>query len=188
MTKRTLQTIDSKIVYENPWIKIHEDTTLRTDGTKGLYAYLEKQQGVVVITLDDDNSIYLIEEYRYPIKKHFLQLPGGAAESDDLIKEAKKELLEETGITAQSFEKLGELYASPGHDTTLNHIFLARKLDKSGIKLSLQESDESINSIKKYSLPEIKDLILTSKITCGIAVASLNLLFLNERTNILSNN
>jgi len=99
---REWEKIDSKVVYCNPWIKIHEDNVIKPDGQKGIYGYLEKASGNFIIALDNDHCIYFIREYRYPLKKSILQLPAGVIDTDDIVRQAKKELREETGIAAKN--------------------------------------------------------------------------------------
>ncbi|MGD8744114.1 MAG: NUDIX domain-containing protein [Candidatus Woesebacteria bacterium] len=101
-TKRRWKKVNSKLIYQNKWIKLLEDRVVRPDGKEGIYAYMEKPVGVFSVVYDqEDGSIYLIKQHRYPIDKTILEIPGGVAESDDYEKEAKKELEEETGITAE---------------------------------------------------------------------------------------
>jgi len=146
---RKWQKINSKLVYKNPWIKIHEDSVLRPDGKKGIYGFLEKPSGVFIIALDKNNSIFLINEFRYPLQKNILQLPAGVVENKQALKGAKKELFEETGIIASKWEKLGGFYVAPGHETTFIHVFLATELDLSKMQTNFQEADESILKIIK---------------------------------------
>jgi len=142
--KRKWKTINSKIAYKNPWIKVREDSVIRPDGKKGVFAFLEKYPGVFVIALDRDNSIFLNEEYRYPIKKSILQLPAGVIKGKNILENAKKELREETGITAREWKRIGGFYVAPGHETTFINVFLATDLDIAGMKTDSQEGDESI--------------------------------------------
>ncbi len=63
--------INSKIKYKNPWIKVREYNVRRPDGKKGLYGVLEKPPGVFIITYEN-NSIYLVKQYRFPLKNFSL--------------------------------------------------------------------------------------------------------------------
>jgi len=180
---RNWKTLSSKIVYKNHWIKIHEDKVLRPDSQEGIYAYLEKPAGTFTIALDKTNHIYLIKEYRYPIKSTIIQLPAGVMETNNIIQQAKKELLEETGITAHKWEKLGRFYVGAGHETTPVNVVLATDLDVSELKTGNQENDEAIQKIIKISLPELKELIVKGKIKCGITLAALNIFLLKQQKN-----
>ncbi|MBP7859598.1 NUDIX hydrolase [Patescibacteria group bacterium] len=176
--KRSWRKISSKIVYKNQWLKIQEDTVIRPDGKNGIYAYVIKKPANFIIAQDDNKFIYLIKEYRYPIKKTILQLPAGVADTADVLFQAKKELREETGITAKNWKNLGGFYVSPGHDATYVNVYLATNLDLTKLKTNGQENDEAIQEVVKVSIPELKKLIKNGKIECGPSISALNLLFL----------
>jgi len=175
---RTWKTLSSKIIYQNPWIKIHQDIVTRPDGEEGLYAYLEKPPGNFIIAMDDDSNVYLIKEYRYPIKKTILQLPAGVINKNSTnLFQAKKELFEETGIKAKTWKHLGKFYVGAGHETTICHTYLATNLDLSQLKTTHQEGDEAIQEILKVSLKELKKMISSGKLNCGISLSALSHLF-----------
>lgn len=178
--KRNWKTIKSKIVYQNPWIKVREDSVIRPDGNKGTFAFLEKFPGIFIIALDNDDSIFLNEEYRYPIKKSILQLPAGTINGGGILENAKRELQEETGIKARKWKRIGGFYVAPGHETTYINVFLASNLDKSDLKTEAQDGDESILRVVKIKTLCLKELIRKNKIECGLTLAALNLFFLNN--------
>lgn len=60
------KTIDSKIVYENPWIRVREDKIIRPDGKEGIYGVMESNDSVMAVVLNDKKEIYLINAYSYP--------------------------------------------------------------------------------------------------------------------------
>ena len=99
---RNWKKVNSKIVYSNPWIKVHEDEVVMPNGKESVYGYLEKPAGCFVIALDDDENIYLVKQYRYTLKKAILELPAGTVDGDDITDRAKAELLEETGLLRKS--------------------------------------------------------------------------------------
>ena len=175
---REWKKIDSKVVYSNSWIKIHEDNVIRPDGEKGIYGYLEKSPGNFIIALDNDHCIYLIKEYRYPLKKVILQLPVGVIETDNIVQQAQKELFEETGILAKNWKRLGGFYVAPGHETTYMNVFLATDLNLSELRTDNQEGDESILEIVKVNLSDVKKMIGNGEIESGMTLAALSLFFL----------
>ena len=71
----------TRIVYENRWMRLHEDTTERADGTPGLYAWVEKPPAAVIVPVDE-GSVWLVEQHRHPIGSRFWELPQGAWEDD----------------------------------------------------------------------------------------------------------
>lgn len=174
---RNWKTVKSRVVYQNPWIKVREDSVIRPDGKKGIYGVLDKYPGVFIIALDEDGSVFLVEEYRYPIRKAVWQLPAGVIDGGNILENAKRELKEETGITAKSWKKLGSFYVAPGHETTFITVFLAEKLNISNLKTTMQEGDESILKITKVKIADLKKMIKKNKIVCGLTLAAFNLFF-----------
>lgn len=174
--------IRSKIVYKNQWLQLREDIVIRPDGRKGKYSVVERPPVNFIIALDQEESIFFIKEYRYPIKKTILQLPAGTTDNkDNFISSAKKELFEETGIKAKNWNKLGKFYIGPGHENIYANVFLATKLDLSQINRLAKTRDELILKVVKLSITKIKHLINSGKIECGITLAALNLYFLKNK-------
>jgi len=170
--------LSSKVIYKNQWLQLREDTVIRPDGTRGKYSILERPPVNFIIALDRQGSIYFIKEYRYPVKKNILQLPAGTTDKNETdLASAKKELQEETGIKAKNWKKLGKFYIGPGHESVRANVFLATKLDVTQLNKSLKSGNELIFNAMKFSQPEIKKMISSGKIKCGITLAALNLFF-----------
>lgn len=175
--------LSSKIVYKNQWLQLREDAVIRPDGKKGKYSIVERPPVNCVIALDQKGSIFFIREYRYPIKKTILQLPAGTADkNEDCLSSAKKELFEETGVKAETWNGIGKFYIGPGHESIYANIFLATKLDESQLNKSAQVGDELILKVIKLPIVKIKQLINSGKIECGITLAALNLYFSKNKT------
>ena len=106
----------SRVVYENRWIRVHEDRLEHPDGTPGLYAWVEKPPGTLIVPLQD-GDVWLVEQWRHPARGRYWDLPQGAWESaPDASAEqlARGELAEETGLRARSMERLGSLFYAYG--------------------------------------------------------------------------
>ena len=72
--KKDIQTIESKIVYENKWMSVREDKILRTNGHEGIYGVVEKNDFAVIAAIQDQ-QIYMVQQYRYPVEARFWELP-----------------------------------------------------------------------------------------------------------------
>jgi ADP-ribose pyrophosphatase len=178
MPKGSWQTLSSKIVYQNHWIKLREDKVVQPGGEENIYSDLEKPPGVFIIPVDSDGSIYLIRQYRYPVKKFIYEIPAGTVDAkNSLLSNAKRELFEETGLTAKKWRKLGSYFAAAGHENLKIYTFLATDLDLSTFKLTHHDDDELITKIFKVTPAKLKKMISQNKIECGITLASLCYLF-----------
>jgi len=127
--KNPWKKIKSKIIYESQWLKFREDE-VTFNGKETTYSYIDKLPGAVCFAMTDDNQIYLVGQWRYLINKYSIEVPMGTGdEGEDDLSVAKRELQEETGITAKKWEKIGEYYFADGICNQKGYIFLAKDLD-----------------------------------------------------------
>jgi 8-oxo-dGTP pyrophosphatase MutT (NUDIX family) len=123
------QVLASREVYRNRWLRVREDTVLRPDGQPGMYGVVEPDDNAAVVALDDTGRVALITEFVYPLNRELLQIPSGALDpAEDPLQAAKRELAEETGLTAQRWTPLGHFALSGGISTQISHLFLAQGL------------------------------------------------------------
>ena len=61
----------TRVVYENRWIRLHEDRTEHADGTPGLYAWVEKPPAALIVARDDDGGVCLVEQHPHPARARF---------------------------------------------------------------------------------------------------------------------
>lgn len=179
MKKLTWKKISSKVAYESPWLTTIEDTVIQPNGKKGIYSMVDRKPANFIIPYDSKtDSIYMLKEFRYPLQKEIWNIPAGAIEKGETeLNSAKKELLQETGMRARVWKKLGKIYSSPGHLRSHFNVYLATNLDFSQLGLDGLEGDESILEIRSFKVPEIKKMMAKNKIVCGPTLASLGIFF-----------
>lgn len=127
------QTLGSKVVYQNPWMKVYEDKVLMPSGAEGIYGFTESKSGVFIIALTDDDKIYLIESFRYPTQKWQWELPtGGIDEGLSPLEAAKHELVGELGMTAEKWTHVNTFGpSSNGFMNDAQDVFVTEGLQKS---------------------------------------------------------
>ena len=126
----SIRTLSSRIVYENPWMALREDEIERADGSRGIYAVVDKPDFALVIPAAND-GFHLVEEYRYPLGGRYWQFPQGTfghGRTGSPEELAATELAEETGFTASRLERLGYLHCAHGVTGQGFHVFLATDL------------------------------------------------------------
>ncbi len=108
------QTHESRIVYDNPWIRVREDQVTRPDGLPGIYGSVHfKGLAIGVLPIDDEGCTYLVGQFRYVLNEYSWEIPeGGCPEGEAPLVAAARELLEETGLSAQHYELLGRSHLS----------------------------------------------------------------------------
>ena len=105
----------SEIVFKE-YLTIQKDKLVTPAGIPYSYYTVKTQpHAAMVIATTTDGRFVLNKEYRHAIRKHLLSCPGGLIDKGEQpIEGAKRELLEETGFTADEFTLMGEAYPLPG--------------------------------------------------------------------------
>lgn len=107
------QVLDSSPVYENPWIQVREDRVVRPDGEPGIYGVVHYKNVAVGVLAVENGHLYLVGQYRYPLEEYSWEIPeGGCPEGEEPLRAAQRELVEETGLVAGSWRRLGEAHLS----------------------------------------------------------------------------
>ena len=95
---------------------------------------LEYGDWATILALTRQQEVVLVRQYRHGAQKVILELPGGAMEPEDEspMQAARRELLEETGYTSDSFIQIGCVSPNPANQTNLIYSFLALDAEKAG--------------------------------------------------------
>ena len=119
---------------------------------------------VAVVALNDADQVLLINQYRHPVREYLWEIPAGLLDlpGESKLEAAKRELLEETGYIAESWEELIEFHTTPGGNNETIAIFLARQLRHQGHELEL-EGEETDLKVEWVSLSEALDSVLASE-------------------------
>lgn len=167
--------LSSKTVYQNPWIRVHEDAIIHPDGkTKGIYGYVESNDSVMVVVMNGDREIYLVRTFSYPSQSWSWELPGGGGDGEELIAASKRELMEETGIDAQEWDLLGTTRVCNGLLTERQATYLARNVTVTGT----QKNDIDAHLVpdgKFVPLDELREMVERGDINDGQSLAGLYL-------------
>lgn len=119
----------SEVAYENPWIRVRHDTVTTPAGTEGIYGVVETRPAIGIVALTEDLDVYLVGQHRYPHREYSWEIPEGAGNRDeDLLSSAKRELKEETGLSAERWTSLGSMATSNCISDETAHFFLAERL------------------------------------------------------------
>jgi len=171
MSKGNWKTLSSKIAYKNKWYQVRENKVITPLGEEGLYCVVESSPIVFIVALTDDNQVNLIKLFRYTTQQSSWEVPAGKSEEgEDLLKAAKRELQEETGLQANSWKEIGAFQYASGISSGISHIFIAKKLVQTDIN---KKAEEGIEKNKVFSYKEILKMIRNNKITNGQSIVAL---------------
>ncbi|MBD81589.1 MAG: DNA mismatch repair protein MutT [Crocinitomicaceae bacterium] len=163
------KTIESKPVYQTPWIKVTDHKIIDPGGNPGQYGVVTfKNLAVGVIPLDQENNTWIVGQFRYPLNEYSWEIPeGGGALQLPPIDSAKRELLEETGITAKDWELILEMDLSNSASTEKAFIYVARDLN-----FQTAEPDENEDlQILKIPFDELYKRVVSGEIRDSLTVA-----------------
>jgi len=143
--EHSIKTLSSREVYRNHWMRLREDEILRSNGQKGIYGVVEKDDAAIIIPIQD-GKIWLVEQFRYTIQQRAVELPQGGWEQEihDPEELARGELKEETGLQAETMTQLGTVWVSYGYARQRQHVFLATGLTPSETDRDAEEHDLEI--------------------------------------------
>jgi 8-oxo-dGTP pyrophosphatase MutT (NUDIX family) len=120
--------------------------------------------------LDENLNTYLVGQYRFPIDKYSWEIPeGGCPLAMPPLEGAKKELEEETGLQAQSWEKILEMHTSNSVTDELAIVYLAYDIEQH--TPSPEETEEIV--VKKIPFEDAYQLVEDGTITDAISVAAI---------------
>jgi len=152
-------------LYAGRIIDLYIDEVEYPSGRRTVREVAHHPGGAAVVPLTDDGHVILVDQLRYPLGRHILELPAGKlGDGEDPAHCAARELEEETGWLAGSLTKLCAFHTSPGFCDELLHIYLARQLRLSpeGHK---REEGEFTMSVRTLPLREALGLIGSGEIT-----------------------
>lgn len=172
----SITTLASREIYRNPWMRLREDEILRSNGKKGIYGVVEKDEAAIILPIEADR-IWLVEQFRYTIQERAIELPQGGWEMTGVDPEelARGELKEETGLEAGKMICLGSSWIAYGFTRQKQHVFLATDL-----RQAEKDPDEEEHDIVVRNMPvsEFERLMLDGQVRDGCTLAAWGLYLL----------
>ena len=165
------KTLESREVYENAWIRVQEHKVVNPNGGEGIYGkVIFKNKAIGIIPLDHDLNTWLVGQYRYTLDEYSWEIPmGGGPLHLEVLTSAKRELKEETGLTAQKWTLIMRIHTSNSATDEEGFIFLAEDLNLGNTKFEETELLE----VKKLPFNVALDMVMSGKITDSLSVAGI---------------
>jgi 8-oxo-dGTP pyrophosphatase MutT (NUDIX family) len=181
MSLKPWQILNTTVIHQTPWLEFKADECETANGQKLTYTYARRRdEGPLIIPEDADGKLWLVRQYRHPIRKILWQFPAeGKSPEEAWEAAAQRGIQEEIGKAAEQIIKLGEVHPDPGGMQQTAYFYLALNLyDQKAPTQHIHEDEIEQLEIAKFSLAEIDTLIAKGEISDGWTLAGL---FLYQR-------
>jgi len=165
------KTLSSRTVYDNPWMEVREDHVINPGGGENRYGYVHfKNRAIAILALDDDGNTWLVGQQRYTLGEYSWELPMGGAPLDEApLEAAKRELREETGLSAARWSELMQLHTTNSITDEVGIVFIAEGLTQGQTEFEETEDLE----VRKLPFAEALQLVCDGEITDAISVCAI---------------
>lgn len=163
--------LDSRKIYENNWIGLTEHQVINPSGGKGIYGEVHfRNYAIGILPLDEELNTWIVGQYRFPLKAYSWEIPeGGGPLGLSPLDSAKRELQEETGLTATGWTEIQRMHLSNSVSNELAIIYVARGLTMG--EAEPEETEELV--VRKLPFEEAYKMAMDGRITDSMSVAAL---------------
>ncbi len=164
-------TVSSTVAYENGWIRVDHREVIRPDGQPGIYGVVHfRNRAAAVVPLTEDGRTWLVGQFRYTTGSYSWEVPeGGVPHGEDLLEGARRELVEETGISASQVQQIARCHLSNSVTDEEAFVFVATGLS---FGEAAPEGTEDLQ-LREVSFDEALAMADSGHITDGFSLIAL---------------
>jgi len=150
---------------------LREDQVISPTGKPGIYSVVDTRVATGVVAMNDEQEIYLVGQYRYPTDVYSWELPeGGADPGEDPLDAIKRELREETGVTAAHWQQLGgEIHLSNCVTSERAYLYLAKGLTQG----EMAPDETEVLKVKKVPFRKCIEMVESGELFDGLTVIAI---------------
>ena len=156
--------LSSRRVYTGKVLSLDLDEVEEPGGVHTRREVVRHAGSVAVLAVQDDGTIVLVRQYRYPVDDYVWELPAGRLDEGESPEEAaQRELQEEIGFKAGTLRRIAFFHTTPGFCDESMHVFRA-----TGLRASKAEGDEDERiEVQAFSLADLEAMIDRGEIREG---------------------
>lgn len=162
--------INSETIATGGMLTVKRDQVRLPKGNVSSREYVTHPGAVVVVPILANGNVVLERQFRYALRQVFIELPAGKIDAgEDILVTGQRELLEETGYSANDWVKLGHQHPCIGYSNEVIHMYLARGLVAGSHQL---DADESLE-VFEASFEDCLNMVQSGEITDGKTIIAL---------------
>jgi ADP-ribose pyrophosphatase len=166
----SFELLKSETVFSGRAFSIRRDTLRLPDGRENSFDIVAHIGSVIILPLDANEQLFFVRQYRHAAGSELLELPAGTLDPEELPEDcAKREVREETGMSAGNLEHIGGFYLAPGYSTEYMHVYLATDLRHDPLKAD----DDEFLSVEKYPLKDAMAMFERGEIQDAKSIAAI---------------
>ena len=167
-----------RVEYRNPWLTVWHDDVVRPDGEPGIYGVVHFANSAVgVVAIDEHDRVAIVGQHRYAFDSWSWEIPeGGSPLDEDSLEGARRELLEETGVTAREWREIGRWQLSNSVTDEAAVAYLATGLEHGE---AAPDGSEQLE-FKWQAFDEVMAMIERGEITDALTVLPMQTLALER--------
>ncbi len=171
MGEHVFETTSSEILYAGKILALRADRVRMPGGKIVTREVIEHYGAVAIVAMDENGRIPMVYQYRHPFGRRLLELPAGlldvAGEAPQLS--AARELREEAGLQAETWQVLVDLDPAPGSSDEAVRVYLATGLTE--VDQPQAHDEEADMTVEWFSIAEVVQRIFSGEIVNSHAVA-----------------
>lgn len=162
--------LTSKHVFDGKLLQVYYDEVELPDHSTSTREWIKHPGASSVVPVFEDGTIMLVKQFRYPPRKIFIEVPAGKIdEGETALSTARRELLEESGVSCDYLENAGSFYPAIGYADEIIHVFVGW-----GLNVEKQNSDDDEFLLNyRIHFSEALKMIETGEISDGKTICSL---------------
>ena len=164
------QALSSETVFHGKLLHVKRDRVRLPNGHESVREYIVHPGASMIIAMLDADTIVLERQYRYPVNRHFIELPAGKIDPGEApLAAAQRELREECGYTAREWRHLTTMHPAIGYADEHIELYLARGLADVGHQRDDDELIEVLHVPVRQAMDWIREGIITeAKAVTGV--------------------
>ncbi|OAB57038.1 NUDIX hydrolase [Leptolyngbya valderiana BDU 20041] len=113
------------------------------NGAEGDWECVRHPGGALAVPVTTDGKLVLVRQYRFAVCRRIWEFPAGTVEPNEDPKQTiQREIEEETGYRATTWQKLGQFILAPGYSDEIIYAFLALGLERLEVRPDRDEDED----------------------------------------------